>query len=284
VLTALRAKGHVVGFMGDGINDAPSLHAADVGIAAPHAVDVAREAADVLITEPGLGVLHGDILAGRGAFANVTKYLMMGTSSNFGNVLSMAAASLFLPFLPMLPTQILLNNLLYDLSQLTIPSDRVDDSWLRTPHRSDIDRVRRFMVSIGPISSIFDFLTFFVLLHVFHAGPEAFRTGWFVESLATQTLVLLVIRTQEAPWRSRPSGALVTSVLLVVAIGAALPVIPPVAKLLEFVPLPGAYAGFVAAATVAYLALVEIAKRVLARRGGVAARAHVATAAAPSAS
>ncbi len=268
IILALKQRGHVVGFMGDGINDAPSLHAADVGIAAPHAVDVAREAADILLTEQGLGVLHGGILAGRRAFGNVMKYLLMGTSSNFGNMLSMAAASLLLPFLPMLPTQILLNNLLYDVSQLTIPTDEVDGSWLRKPHRSDIDLVRRFMIFIGPISSVFDFLTFWVLLRVFHATEALFHTGWFVESLCTQSLVLFVIRTYERPWRSRPSKALTASVIGVVVAGALLPA-TPAATVLGFVPLPPAYFAFVAVATVAYLALVEVAKRALVRGGAL---------------
>jgi Mg2+-importing ATPase len=270
ILLALKQRGHVVGFMGDGINDAPSLHAADVGIAAPHAVDVAREAADILLTERGLGVLHGGILAGRRASGNVMKYLLMGTSSNFGNMLSMAAASLLLPFLPMLPTQILLNNLLYDVSQITIPTDEVDGSWLREPHRSDIALVRRFMILIGPISSVFDFLTFFVLLKVFHAGDALFHTGWFVESLCTQTLVLFVIRTYERPWHSRPSAPLAASVIAVVAVGFLLPV-TPIARVLGFVPLPATYLGFVALATVLYLALVEVAKRALVRRGTIGA-------------
>jgi Mg2+-importing ATPase len=266
ILLALKQRGHVVGFMGDGINDAPSLHAADVGIAAPHAVDVAREAADILLTERGLGVLHGGILAGRRASGNVMKYLLMGTSSNFGNMLSMAAASLLLPFLPMLPTQILLNNMLYDVSQITIPTDAVDKSWLREPHRSDINLVRRFMILIGPISSAFDFLTFWVLLHLFHADQALFHTGWFVESLCTQTLVLFVIRTNERPWRSRPSLPLAVSVLVIVALGFVLPV-TPLARLLGFVPLPPTYLAFVALATVAYLGVVEVAKRALVRRG-----------------
>jgi Mg2+-importing ATPase len=265
ILLALKHRGHVVGFLGDGINDAPSLHAADVGIAAPGAVDIAREAADILLTESGLNVLHGGILAGRRAFANVMKYLLMGTSSNFGNMLSMAVASLLLPFLPMLPTQILLNNLLYDISQITIPTDEVDASWLREPHRSDIGLVRRFMILVGPISSAFDFLTFFVLIRVFHADQALFHTGWFVESLCTQTLVLFVIRTYERPWRSRPSAALAASVIAVVAFGALLP-LAPFAGVLGFVHMPASYYGFVAIATVAYLALVEVAKRALVRR------------------
>jgi P-type Mg2+ transporter len=275
ILLALKQRGHVVGFMGDGINDAPSLHAADVGIAAPHAVDVAREAADILLTESGLQVLHGGILAGRRAFGNVMKYLLMGTSSNFGNMLSMAAASLLLPFLPMLPTQILLNNLLYDVSQLAIPTDEVDSSWLRTPHRSDIGLVRRFMILIGPISSIFDFVTFGVLLAFFHADQALFRTGWFVESLCTQTLVLFVIRTYERPWRSRPSRALAASVVGVALVGAILPA-TPIAPILGFVALPASYFAFVAVATVAYLGLVEVAKHALVKRGALADRARPA--------
>ncbi|MGO9838635.1 MAG: magnesium-translocating P-type ATPase [Polyangiaceae bacterium] len=266
ILLALKRRGHVVGFIGDGINDAPSLHAADVGISVPHAVDIAREAADIILTERGLDVLHGGILAGRRAFGNVTKYLLMGTSSNFGNMLSMAAASLLLPFLPMLPTQILLNNLLYDVSQISIPTDDVDPSWLRRPHRSDIALVRRFMLFVGPISSIFDFLTFYVLLHFFHAKEALFHTGWFVESLCTQTLVLFVIRTFERPWKSRPSVPLTVTVFAVVGFGAALPAMP-FAKVLGFVPMPLSYIGFVAAATVAYLGVVELVKEALVRRG-----------------
>jgi P-type Mg2+ transporter len=269
ILLALKHRGHVVGFIGDGINDAPSLHAADVGISVSGAVDVAREAADILLTKPGLDVIHQGILAGRRAFGNVMKYLLMGTSSNFGNMVSMAAASLLLPFLPMLPTQILLNNLLYDVSQVTIPTDEVDASWLSKPHRSDMTLVRRFMVFIGPISSVFDFLTFFVLLRVFHAGQALFQTGWFVESLCTQTLVLFVIRTYERPWRSRPSRALASTVIAVAALGMLLP-FTPAAPLLGFVPLPPAFFAYVALATTGYLGAVEVAKRALVQRGRLA--------------
>jgi Mg2+-importing ATPase len=266
VILALKSRSHVVGFLGDGINDAPSLHAADVGISVSSAVDVAKDAADVILLEHSLRVLHSGILEGRRAFGNVMKYLLMGTSSNFGNMFSMAAAALFLPFLPMLPLQILLNNFLYDLSQVTIPSDNVDESFLVKPRRWDIALIRDFMVLIGPISSLYDFLTFYALLSVFRASPELFHTGWFVESLATQTLVLFVIRTAGNPLRSRPSRALTCSVLLVVLIGVVLPY-TPLAETLGFTPLPALFLAFVAGATVTYLLLVEVVKRrVIARR------------------
>ena len=262
ILLALKHNGHAVGFMGDGINDAPSLHAADVGISVSDAVDVARDAADVILIEPGLRVLHDGILEGRKAFGNVMKYLLMGTSSNFGNVLSMAGASIFLPFLPMLPTQILLNNFLYDLAQITIPTDNVDDTYLIKPQRWDISLIRSFMLFVGPISSIFDFLTFYVLLHFFRATEAQFHTGWFVESLATQVLVVFVIRTSRNPLRSRPSSPLFATCLTVVGVGVYLP-FSPLARMLGFTPLPLSYFVFVTAATGAYLLLVEAAKRVL---------------------
>jgi Mg2+-importing ATPase len=259
VVRALRGHGHVVGFLGDGINDAPSLHAAEVGISVANAVDVAKDAADIILGERRLDVLHDGILEGRRAFANVLKYLLMGTSSNFGNMFSMAGAVLFLPFLPMLPTQILLNNFLYDLAQVTIPTDRVDDRFVRQPQRWDIAVIRRFMLVIGPLSSLYDFLTFGALLWVFHASAELFHTGWFVESLATQTLVIFVIRTTDHPLRSHPSRALMATTLLVVAVGLLLP-FSPLAGVLGFVPLPAAYFAFLGAATVTYLLLVEAVK------------------------
>ena len=265
ILLALKHAGHAVGFMGDGINDAPSLHTADVGISVSSAVDVARDAADVVLVQPGLRVLHDGIVEGRKAFGNVMKYLLMGTSSNFGNVLSMAAASLFLPFLPMLPMQVLLNNLLYDLAQLTIPTDNVDESYLRKPQHWNISLIRNFMVYIGPISSIFDFLTFYVLLRVFHSSEMQFHTGWFIESLATQTLVLFVIRTAKNPFRSRPSKPLMATCLATVAVGIILP-FSPLAGALGFTAMPASYFGFLAVATGAYLTLVEFAKRWLLRK------------------
>jgi Mg2+-importing ATPase len=262
IILALKHRSHVVGYMGDGINDAPSLHAADVGISVSTAVDIARDAADIILMEPGLQVLHAGILEGRRAFGNVMKYLLMGTSSNFGNMLSMAGASLFLPFLPMLPTQILLNNFLYDMAQVTIPTDNVDAAYVRAPQHWDIKLIRNFMLFIGPISSIYDFLTFYVLLALLHAQEAEFHTGWFVESLATQTLVLFVIRTSGNPFRSRPSRALTATTLGVVILGIILPFLPFGTRL-GFTPLPPIYFAFLAAATVTYLFMVEIAKRFL---------------------
>ena len=265
ILLALKSRGHVVGFLGDGINDAPSLHAADVGISVASAVDVAKDAAEIILLEHSLRVLHKGILEGRKAFGNVTKYLLMGTSSNFGNMFSMAAASLFLPFLPMLPTQILLNNFLYDLSQVTIPTDNVDETFIIKPRRWDIRLIREFMIFIGPISSIYDFLTFFIMLTIFHASEALFHTGWFVESLATQTLVLFVIRTAGNPLKSRPSRPLTITTLSIVVVGMVLP-FTPLAQLLGFVPLPALYFVFLAAMTATYLLLVQVVKRRLMRR------------------
>jgi Mg2+-importing ATPase len=265
IILALKGRHHVVGFLGDGINDAPSLHAADVGISVASAVDVAKDAADIILLEQSLQVLHNGIIEGRKAFGNVIKYLLMGTSSNFGNMFSMAGAFVFLPFLPMLPTQILLNNFLYDLSQVTIPTDHVDASYVQKPQRWNISLIRNFMLFIGPISSIFDFLTFFIMLAVFHASAPLFHTGWFVESLATQTLVLFIIRTAGNPFRSRPSVPLVITTLLMVAIGIVLP-FSPLAGALGFTPLPALYFLFLAAMTVTYLLLVELVKRRLMRQ------------------
>jgi Mg2+-importing ATPase len=274
ILMALKHRGHVVGYMGDGINDAPSLHAADVGISVASAVDVAREAADIILVEPGLEVLKSGILEGRKAFGNVMKYLLMGTSSNFGNMFSMAGASAFLPFLPMLPIQILLNNFLYDLSQITIPTDNVDEDFVRKPRQWDIGLIRSFMLYVGPISSVFDFLTFYVLLRFFSAAQPFFQTGWFVESLATQTLVIYVIRTVGNPFESRPSRPLVISTLLVVAVGALLP-LSGLAPPLGFVPLTGTFYLFVAVVMLLYLLSVHLAKGLLWRNAEGSSTAFV---------
>jgi len=265
ILRALKSGRHVVGFLGDGINDAPSLHAADVGISVAGAVDVAREASDIVLLERKLEVLHAGIIAGRRSFGNVLKYLLMGTSSNFGNMFSMAGASLFLPFLPMLPAQILLNNFLYDLAQITIPTDNIDPVYVSRPQRWDIRLIRNFMLTLGPVSSAYDFLTFFVLLRVFRFGEGLFHTGWFVESLATQTLVLFVIRTAGRPWRNRPSTALIVTTLGVAALGAALPY-SPAARTFGLAPPPAAFFAFLAVVVVTYLGIVEVVKGAVVRR------------------
>jgi Mg2+-importing ATPase len=270
VILALKARGHVVGYVGDGINDAPSLHTADVGISVVNGVEVAKDAAKIILLEKDLGVLNDGIVEGRRCFANIMKYIIMGTSSNFGNMFSMAAASLFLPFLPMLPTQILLNNFLYDSSQISIPSDNVDSALLRRPKRWQIGFILRFMTIIGPISSIYDFLTFGILLWVFHASTNAplFHTGWFVESLATQTLVVFVIRTTGSPLRSRPSRSLLISVLAVVAAAVVLPY-TPLGALLRFVPLPAPLLAVIAGLALTYLLLVQAVKTWFYRRHAV---------------
>jgi P-type Mg2+ transporter len=265
IVRALHARGHVVGCIGDGINDAPALRSADVGISVQNAVDVAKDAADIILLEKRLEVLHDGVVEGRRSFGNIMKYVLMGTSSNFGNMLSMAAASLFLPFLPMLPLQILLNNFLYDLSQVPIPSDRVDATYMLKPKRWNIAFIRRYMLLIGPLSSAYDFLTFAVMLWVFHAGPALFRTGWFVESLATQTLVIFVIRTADRPWASRPSRALGFGVGGCAVAGALLP-FTPLAPWLGFEPLPPLFFGFLFVMVVTYLGVVEVAKRWFYRR------------------
>ncbi|MEV7011389.1 magnesium-translocating P-type ATPase [Streptosporangium sp. NPDC051022] len=262
LVRSLRRRGRAVGFLGDGVNDALALHAADVGVSVDSATDVAKDAADVVLLEKDLGVLADGVAEGRRIFANTIKYVLMGTSSNFGNMFSAASASAVLPFLPMLPGQILLNNLLYDAGQLSIPTDRVDPEQLRAPSHWDIGFIRRFMLFFGPISSLFDFLTFAVMLGVFHAGPELFRSGWFMESLATQTLIIFVIRTRRVPFlRSRPSLPLLAATLGVVAVGIALP-LSPLSRTLGFTAPPPAFFLALTGMVAAYLVLVELAKKV----------------------
>lgn len=260
LIVSLRRNGRSVGFLGDGVNDALALHAADVGISVDSATDVAKDAADVVLLEKDLGVLATGVAEGRRIFANTIKYVLMGTSSNFGNMFSAAAASALLPFLPMLPSQILLNNLLYDSSQLAIPTDRVDEEQLHAPSHWNVAFIRRFMLIFGPISSLFDFLTFGLMLGVLHAGAIEFRTGWFVESLATQTLIIFAIRTRMVPFfRSRPSVQLAVTSLTVVAVGVAL-TISPLAHTLGFTPLPWQFFAVLAGFVAVYLVLVELAK------------------------
>ena len=259
IILALKARGHVVGYLGDGINDAPSLHTADVGISVDGAVDVAKQAAAMILLENDLMVLHHGILEGRRTFGNVMKYIMMATSSNFGNMFSMAAATVVLPFLPMLPLQILLNNLMYDVSEIALPLDEVDTEDLAAPKRWDMGFIRNFMLTIGPISSLFDFLTFYLLLRLLGAGDALFHTGWFVESIATQVLVIFVIRTRRNPLRSRPNRWLVGTSLGIVLAAMALP-FTALAPYLGFVPLPPAFFGLLTLLLVLYLLMVEGAK------------------------
>ena len=259
ILLALKRLGHVVGFMGDGINDAPALHAADVGISVDGAADVARAAADLILLEHDLSVVREAVVHGRSAVQNVSKYVLMGSSSNFGNMFSMAGAALFLPFLPMLPIQVLLNNLLYDVSEIAIPFDRVDPEATARPVKWDVKLIERFMLVFGPVSSVFDFLTFYALLHLFGAGEALFQTGWFIELITTQVLVVFAIRTRRRFFRSRPHGFLVAMALGSVAVAVVLPLLP-VGRWFGFVAPPPLFFVFLVGATAAYLGLVEITK------------------------
>jgi len=265
VILALKANGHVVGYMGDGINDAPSLHSADVGLSVDSAVDVAKAAADIIMLKQDLNVLHAGVLEGRRTFGNIMKYIMMGTSSNFGNMFSMAGAALFLPFLPMLPTQILLNNILYDISEIPIPLDEVDPEETAKPRVLNLEFIRNFMLIIGPISSVFDFLTFYVLLEILKAEEQLFQTGWFVESLCTQVLVIFIIRTRGNPFKSKPHPLLTFTSLVIVAIAIGLP-LTPLGTHLGFVAPPAYFYGILALMVVTYLSVVEAAKRVFYQR------------------
>jgi Mg2+-importing ATPase len=265
ILLALKRLGNVVGFMGDGINDAPALHAADVGISVDGAADVARAAADLILLEHDLSVVRDAVVCGRGTVQNVSKYVLMGSSSNFGNMFSMAGAALILPFLPMLPIQILLNNLLYDISEIAIPFDQVDEEAIAGPVKWDVKFIERFMLVFGPISSVFDFLTFYVLLYLFGAGETLFQTGWFIESITTQVLVVFAIRTRRPLFRSRPHLFLAAMALGVIAVAMALPLLPVVGRWLGFVAPPPLFFVFLIGATLAYLAIVEITKRIFYR-------------------
>jgi Mg2+-importing ATPase len=262
IIHALQSKGHVVGFMGDGINDAPALKAADVGISVNSAVDIAKESSDIILLENSLLVLEQGVMEGRRVFGNIIKYIKMAASSNFGNMFSVVGASAFLPFLPMLPIQVLTNNLLYDFSQIPIPTDEVDADWLTQPRQWTIGSLQRFILFIGPISSIFDYATFFIMLYVFNAwnNPALFHTGWFVESLFTQTLIIHVIRTNKIPFiESRASWPLILTSLGIVAFGAWL-TISPLATTLGFVTLPPLYWGLLAVMLVCYVALTQVVK------------------------
>jgi Mg2+-importing ATPase len=270
IIRALQSKGHVVGFMGDGINDAPALKAADVGISVDSAVDIAKESSDIILLENSLLVLEQGVLEGRRVFGNIVKYIKMAASSNFGNMFSVVGASAFLPFLPMLPIQVLTNNLLYDFSQTTIPTDQVDDDWLNKPRKWEIGKILRFILFIGPISSIFDYATFFLMLYVFNCwhNPALFHTGWFVESLFTQTLIIHVIRTNKIPFlQSWASWPLILTSLIIVAAGAWLTV-SPLANTLGFVPLPPLYWLYLAIMLLGYAMLTQLVKTWFIRRFG----------------
>ena len=260
IIVAQRGLNKDVGFLGDGVNDAVALRDADVGISVDTGSEVAKDAADIVLLGKDLGILAGGVLEGRRIFSNTMKYVLMGTSSNFGNMFSAAGGSLLLNFLPMTPTQILLNNLLYDTGEMTIPTDRVDPEMLQRPAQWDIRLIRRFMIFFGPISSIFDFMTFGVMLFVFHARGSLFQTAWFSESLATQSLVIFAIRTRRSPFfRSRPGLALTAGTIGSVAVGLILP-FTPLGRWFGFTPLPLGFLAILAAMVVVYLALVEIGK------------------------
>jgi Mg2+-importing ATPase len=260
ILIALKHNGHVVGFMGDGINDAPSIREADVGISVENAVDIARESADIILLKNDLRILNDGVLEGRRTFGNTMKYILMGTSSNFGNMFSVAGASLFLKFLPMLPIQILLNNLLYDISESTIPTDNVDASYTTTPKKWDIGFIKRFILFFGPISSLFDLLTFAILLFIFSADAALFQTAWFMESICTQALVIFVIRTRVVPfWESRPSRLLALSTIVVVGVACILP-FTVVGGLFGFVPPPLSFFAVLAGLVIGYIIMVELVK------------------------
>jgi Mg2+-importing ATPase len=267
VIRALQRRGHVVGFMGDGINDAPALKAGDVGLSVDTAVDIAKESSDIILLERSLLVLNDGVVEGRRVFGNVIKYIKMAASSSFGNMLSVVGASIFLPFLPMLPIQVLTNNLLYDFSQTTIPTDGVDPEWLTRPRSWAIGDIRRFILRVGPISSIFDYATFAVMLYVFDCrhNPALFHTGWFVESIFTQTLIIHVIRTDRIPFiESRASTPLIITSVLIVAFAAWLPY-SPLAPALGLVSLPPLYWLFLAAMLVCYIGLTQLVKARLTR-------------------
>ena len=260
LIRALRRGGHVVGYMGDGINDAPALQAADVSLSVQGAVDVAKEAAEIVLLENDLAVLSAGIREGRRTFANTLKYVFMATSANFGNMISMAGASLLLPFLPLLPKQILLTNLLTDLPEMTIAGDRVDADWIEQPHRWDIAFIKRFMLTFGLVSSLFDVLTFAVLLWVLRSSPAEFRTGWFMESVVSAASIVLVVRTHRPLTASRPSRSLVLATVAVVILTLLLPT-TPLGRLFGFVPLPPSFLLLLAAVLIAYVLTAERVKR-----------------------
>jgi P-type Mg2+ transporter len=261
IILALKKAGNVVGYMGDGINDASALHAADVGISVDSAVDVAKEAADIVLLDKDLGVLVQGVREGRTTFANTLKYVFMATSANFGNMFSMAGVSLFLPFLPLLPKQILLTNLLTDFPEMTIATDRVDSEMVDHPRRWDIKAIRKFMIAFGLVSSVFDYLTFGALLFILHATQDQFRTGWFLESVISATLIVLVIRSRKPFFKSRPGKYLLWATLLTVIVALVLP-FTPLGGIFEFTRLPVSFLLLIALIVILYIISAEMVKRV----------------------
>ena len=260
IILALKKMGHVVGFLGDGVNDAPAMHAADTSLSVADAVDIAREAADFVLMERGLDVIRRGIEEGRKTFANTLKYVLITTSANLGNMVSIAAASLFLPFLPLTAGQILLNNFLSDVPAVGLADDAVDPEQVDRPRRWDIRFIGRFMVVFGLVSVLFDFVTFAVLKIGFHAGPDLFRTAWFVESLLTELVIALVVRTGRPFYRSRPGRVLLTSTIGLIAAAFAIPFLP-IADVFGFVPLPPTLVTAIAGITLLYVATTELTKR-----------------------
>lgn len=260
IIYALHENKHIVGYLGDGINDAPALKTSDVGISVNNAVDIAKESADIILLKKSLMVLEDGVIEGRKTFGNIIKYIKMGSSSNFGNMFSMTGGSIFLPFLPMLPIQILLNNFLYDLSQVAIPTDKMDSEYLIKPRPWNVQYIKRFMLIIGPISSLYDFVTYGVMLFIFHASAQLFHTGWFIESLCTQTLVIHVIRTGKIPFlESRPSRFLILTSVFIITAGTLIP-FSPLAKPFGFVTPPPLYFLALFFIVITYLLLVQVVK------------------------
>jgi Mg2+-importing ATPase len=273
IIHALQKNGHVVGFMGDGINDGPALKAADVGISVDNAVDIAKESADMILMEKNLMVIRDGLIEGRKVFGNIIKYVKMSASSNFGNMFSVLGASAFLPFLPMAPVQILFNNLMYDFSQTAVATDHVDDEYVAQPRKWEINNIARYIFTVGPISSVFDYMTFALMWFVFHATTQAhaglFHTAWFVESLLSQTLIVHIIRTSKIPFlQSKPSRPLLVTTVIICSIGAYLPY-SPFASILQMTALPSMYWLYLTAILLTYLALTQIVKTYLIRRFGI---------------
>ncbi|GAB2984164.1 magnesium-translocating P-type ATPase [Mucilaginibacter puniceus] len=265
IVTILKKAGYVVGFMGDGINDAPALHAADVGISINTAVDVAKEAADIVLLKPGLHVLIDGIMEGRKTFANTMKYIFMATSANFGNMFSMAGASLFLPFLPLLPKQVLLNNLLTDFPEMAIAGDKVDEHQLTSPQRWDMSFIRKFMITFGLLSSVFDYITFGCLILIFHTNEQMFQTGWFTESVISAVVIVLVVRTRKAFFQSMPGNLLILASLMIIIVVGIIP-LSPLSAWFNFIRLPLAVYGFTIFLVIAYMITAELVKYLFYRK------------------